>query len=170
MHSCLLQLLCKTLIKLSCLTSSLVCLWHQCALSSHLENNTWDFYCCSSYISSTDTSAIGTAKVCPCLYVQIAVAALLMFREDGMVYFKPTRRSVGTGVCTWIDSDFCTFLHSTVLPLSPVANMLLDRHSACFISSGTVLWLSSYSIQKVVFPCITEGATVVQRPCSKAIL
>lgn len=87
----MLQLPCKTLIKPSCLTSSLVCHWHQFALSSHLESSTIrDFRSWSSYLSKTDMLAIGTAKACPCPYVQIAVTALLMFTENNIVYFKPT--------------------------------------------------------------------------------
>lgn len=112
-----------TLIKLSSLTSSLVCLWYWFALSSHLGSSTvWDFYSCFSYLYSNETFGHSKSEsVSLSWYAQTGVAALLIFAANNMVRFETTRGAlVQECIDIYLQDSFLLFFFAAVLPLSPV--------------------------------------------------
>lgn len=133
-----------TLIKLSSLTSSLVCLWYWFALSSHLGSSTvWDFYSCFSYLYSNETFGHSNSEsVSLSWYAQTGVAALLIFAANNMVRFETTRGAlVQECIDIYLQDSFLLFFFHCCA--TTVSCCLGGIPPTFFVLSGTVLCLSS---------------------------
>lgn len=160
MSVCMPQLQYKALIKLSCLTCSLV--GHQlqfdplrCCIQKAAP-----YEICTVAVtvySSKDTLATGTVKVCSCLNVQITLAALLMFTADEMVRFESTLGALVQECTLDFPSSFLLFffffLFYCATTVSCKKCVVWEALSQAFYSGGNIFCLS---VQKVMFPCVTE--------------